>query len=69
VRFGICVPNLGEFTDPRQVAGRARHAEDAAGETVAAIEAAGATWRREGFRPGAGEYQAAVRRVEAGPPS
>ena len=38
-------------------------------ETVAAIEAAGATWWLEGFRPGAGEYQAAVRRVEAGPPS
>jgi alkanesulfonate monooxygenase SsuD/methylene tetrahydromethanopterin reductase-like flavin-dependent oxidoreductase (luciferase family) len=41
----------------------------AAGETVAAIEAAGATWWLEGFRPGAGEYQAAVRRAEAGPPS
>ena len=29
MRFGICVPNLGEFTDPRQVAGLARRAEDA----------------------------------------
>ncbi len=29
VRFGICVPNLGEFSDPRQVADLARRAEDA----------------------------------------
>jgi alkanesulfonate monooxygenase SsuD/methylene tetrahydromethanopterin reductase-like flavin-dependent oxidoreductase (luciferase family) len=26
---GICVPNLGEFADPRQVAGLARRAEEA----------------------------------------
>jgi alkanesulfonate monooxygenase SsuD/methylene tetrahydromethanopterin reductase-like flavin-dependent oxidoreductase (luciferase family) len=29
MRYGICVPNLGEFTDPRQVADLARRAEDA----------------------------------------
>jgi alkanesulfonate monooxygenase SsuD/methylene tetrahydromethanopterin reductase-like flavin-dependent oxidoreductase (luciferase family) len=29
VRYGICVPNLGEFADPRQVAGLARRAEEA----------------------------------------
>jgi alkanesulfonate monooxygenase SsuD/methylene tetrahydromethanopterin reductase-like flavin-dependent oxidoreductase (luciferase family) len=28
MRFGICVPNLGEFTNPRQVADLARRAED-----------------------------------------
>jgi alkanesulfonate monooxygenase SsuD/methylene tetrahydromethanopterin reductase-like flavin-dependent oxidoreductase (luciferase family) len=52
------------------ITGRTQPSEPgAAGETVAAIGAAGATWWLEGFRPGAGEYQAAVRRVEAGPPS
>jgi len=40
-----------------------------ASETVAALAAAGATWWLEGFRPGPGEYDAAVRRIEAGPPS
>ena len=29
MRFGICVPNIGEFVDPRQVAELARRAEDA----------------------------------------
>src|ERR1017187_3063540 len=29
MRYGICVPNLGEFVDPRQVAGLAPRAEDA----------------------------------------
>jgi alkanesulfonate monooxygenase SsuD/methylene tetrahydromethanopterin reductase-like flavin-dependent oxidoreductase (luciferase family) len=28
MRHGICVPNLGEFADPRQVADLARRAED-----------------------------------------
>ncbi|WP_460303939.1 LLM class flavin-dependent oxidoreductase [Actinocorallia aurea] len=38
-----------------------------ASASVAAIEAAGATWWLEGFRPGPGEYAAAVARAEAGP--
>jgi len=29
MHFGICVPNMGEFADPRQVAELARRAEDA----------------------------------------
>ena len=29
MRYGVCVPNLGEFADPRQVAGLARRAEEA----------------------------------------
>ncbi|MBE1537704.1 hypothetical protein [Actinomadura algeriensis] len=29
---------------------------------------AGATWRLEGHRPAPGEYAAALRRIEAGPP-
>jgi hypothetical protein len=29
MRFGICVPNLAEFADPRQVAALARRAERA----------------------------------------
>jgi alkanesulfonate monooxygenase SsuD/methylene tetrahydromethanopterin reductase-like flavin-dependent oxidoreductase (luciferase family) len=37
-------------------------------ETVAALAAAGATWWLEGFRPSPGEYEAAWRRIEAGPP-
>ena len=37
-------------------------------ETVAALAAAGATWWLEGFRPSQGEYGAALRRIEAGPP-
>jgi alkanesulfonate monooxygenase SsuD/methylene tetrahydromethanopterin reductase-like flavin-dependent oxidoreductase (luciferase family) len=163
MRYGICVPNLGEFADPRQVAGLARRAEDAgwdgffvwdhvvfpyggpnevadpwvlltlvamaterirfgplvtpvarrrpgtlarqittldrlsggrlvfgaglgftlpaefgtwgepdqpaaARETVQLIAAAGATWWLEGFRPHAGGHDAALRRIEAGPP-
>ncbi|MFV2177887.1 LLM class flavin-dependent oxidoreductase [Actinomadura sp. LOL_016] len=40
----------------------------AARETVAAIAAAGATWWLEGHRPQPGEYAAALRRIEAGPP-
>ncbi|HSA52975.1 MAG TPA: LLM class flavin-dependent oxidoreductase [Yinghuangia sp.] len=40
----------------------------AAHEVVAAIGAAGATWWLEGFRPAPGEYDAALRRIEAGPP-
>jgi hypothetical protein len=38
-------------------------------ETVASFAAAGATWWLEGFRPAPGEYQAALQRIEAGPPA
>ena len=38
-------------------------------ETVTALAAAGATWWLEGFRPSPGEYGAAHRRIEAGPPA
>ena len=40
----------------------------AARETVEAVGAAGATWWVEGFRPQPGEYDTALRRIEAGPP-
>jgi hypothetical protein len=50
------------------ITGRTSPGEPAqAKETVAAIEAAGATWWLEGFRPAPGEYAAALRRIEAGP--
>jgi alkanesulfonate monooxygenase SsuD/methylene tetrahydromethanopterin reductase-like flavin-dependent oxidoreductase (luciferase family) len=39
-----------------------------AGRTVEPIAAAGATWWLEGFRPQPGEHDAALRRIEAGPP-
>ncbi|MGK8488466.1 LLM class flavin-dependent oxidoreductase [Nocardia asiatica] len=156
MRYGLCVPCLGEFADPRQVAELARRAEesgwdgfyvwdhvvfpfaalevadpwvlltmvaaatervtfgplvtpvarrrtgalarqttsldrlsggrlvlgaglgftgrtpvgqpDAAAATVDAIAAAGATWWLEGFHPGPGQYEEALRRVTAGPP-
>jgi alkanesulfonate monooxygenase SsuD/methylene tetrahydromethanopterin reductase-like flavin-dependent oxidoreductase (luciferase family) len=29
MRYGICVPNLGQFADPRQVGELARRAEEA----------------------------------------
>ncbi|TDC97804.1 LLM class flavin-dependent oxidoreductase [Actinomadura sp. 7K507] len=29
MRYGVCVPNIGEFAEPRQVAGLARRAEEA----------------------------------------
>jgi hypothetical protein len=32
------------------------------------LEAEFGTWWLEGFRPGPGEYDAALRRIEAGPP-
>ena len=51
------------------ITGRTQPAEpDAARETAGSIAAAGATWWLEGFRPGPGEYAAALRRVDAGPP-
>jgi hypothetical protein len=92
MRYGICVPSLGEFADPRQVAGLARRAEEAgwdgdpapfdvvitgqapaleparAADHAASMAAAGATWWLEGFRPRPGEHDAALRRIEAGPP-
>jgi alkanesulfonate monooxygenase SsuD/methylene tetrahydromethanopterin reductase-like flavin-dependent oxidoreductase (luciferase family) len=48
----------------RTPAGRPSEAQ----ETVEPIEAAGATWWLEGFRPSPGEYAVALRRIEAGPP-
>lgn len=68
------VATIGELrssTDPFDVVitGRTLATEPAAArETTAAIAAAGATWWVEGFRPGPGEYAAALRRIEAGPP-
>jgi alkanesulfonate monooxygenase SsuD/methylene tetrahydromethanopterin reductase-like flavin-dependent oxidoreductase (luciferase family) len=51
------------------ITGRTDPAEPAAArDEVSAIEAAGATWWLEGFRPRPGDYAAAVRRIEAGPP-
>jgi alkanesulfonate monooxygenase SsuD/methylene tetrahydromethanopterin reductase-like flavin-dependent oxidoreductase (luciferase family) len=35
---------------------------------VGSIQAAGATWWLEGFRPRPGEYAAALSRIAAGPP-
>lgn len=58
-------------TEPFDVVmtGRTRPDQPAAArETVEAIAAAGATWWLEGFRPQPGEYDAALRRIEAGPP-
>lgn len=37
-------------------------------DVVGSLAAAGATWWVEGFFPAPGEYAAAVRRIEAGPP-
>jgi alkanesulfonate monooxygenase SsuD/methylene tetrahydromethanopterin reductase-like flavin-dependent oxidoreductase (luciferase family) len=105
MRYGICVPNLGQFADPRQVGELARRAEEAgwdgffvwdpfdgdqpsgedpfdvvitgrtrpdqpsaAREVTGAIAAAGATWWLEGFRSQPGEHDAALRRIDAGPP-
>jgi alkanesulfonate monooxygenase SsuD/methylene tetrahydromethanopterin reductase-like flavin-dependent oxidoreductase (luciferase family) len=48
----------------RTAAGDQAAAADQAGQ----VEAAGATWWLEGFRPGPGEYAAALERIEAGPP-
>jgi alkanesulfonate monooxygenase SsuD/methylene tetrahydromethanopterin reductase-like flavin-dependent oxidoreductase (luciferase family) len=51
------------------ITGRTRPEEPtAARETVESFAAAGATWWLEGFRPQPGEHDAAVRRIEAGPP-
>ncbi len=56
MRYGICVPNLGQFADPRQVGELARRAEEAG-------------WDGFFVGPQAGERDAAMRRIEAGPPS
>jgi alkanesulfonate monooxygenase SsuD/methylene tetrahydromethanopterin reductase-like flavin-dependent oxidoreductase (luciferase family) len=42
--------------------------DPAAVERVAEMQAAGATWWLEGFMPKEGEYEAVLRRIEAGPP-
>jgi len=74
MRYGICVPNLGEHrsgTAPFGVVitGRTRPDEpDEAQDTTGAIAVAGATWGLEGFRPRPGEQDAAWRRIDAGPP-
>lgn len=58
-----------DSTDPFDVVMTGRTQPGAMGrELVEPIEAAGATWWLEGFRPQPGEYDAAVRRIEAGPP-
>lgn len=68
------VDTVGEqrdSTDPFDVVITGRTEPDqpaAARDTVEPIAAAGATWWIEGFRPGPGEYDAALRRIEAGPP-
>nr|MDT0664706.1 LLM class flavin-dependent oxidoreductase [Micromonospora sp. DSM 115978] len=65
------VAELRESSDPFDVVITGSTPADRpaqARETVAAVGAAGATWWIEGFRPQPGEYEAALRRVEAGPP-
>ncbi|MDT3445853.1 LLM class flavin-dependent oxidoreductase [Pseudofrankia sp. BMG5.37] len=57
-------------TDPFDVVinGRTPEQRAAARAVVEPIEAAGATWWLEGFRPEPGSYDLALRRIEAGPP-
>jgi alkanesulfonate monooxygenase SsuD/methylene tetrahydromethanopterin reductase-like flavin-dependent oxidoreductase (luciferase family) len=55
--FDVVITGLTPADDP----GRAE-------EVVEPIAAAGATWWLEGFRPQPGDYDAALRRIEAGPP-
>jgi alkanesulfonate monooxygenase SsuD/methylene tetrahydromethanopterin reductase-like flavin-dependent oxidoreductase (luciferase family) len=51
------------------ITGRTRPDQPAmAQDTTGAIAVAGATWWLEGFRPQPGERDAALRRIEAGPP-
>jgi len=51
------------------ITGRTRPDEpDEAKDVTGAIAAAGATWWLEGFRPQPGEHDAALRRIDAGPP-
>ena len=60
-----------DSTDPFDVVmtGRTEAEQPAAArDTVEPLAAAGATWWLEGFRPQPGEYDAALRRIEAGPP-
>jgi hypothetical protein len=60
-----------ESTDPFDVVitGRTPPEQPAAArETAEVIAAAGATSWLEGFRPQSGEHDAALRRIEAGPP-
>jgi alkanesulfonate monooxygenase SsuD/methylene tetrahydromethanopterin reductase-like flavin-dependent oxidoreductase (luciferase family) len=57
-----------DSADPFEVVITGRTTPEAAGETVEPIAAAGATWWLEGFRPQPGEHDAALRRIDAGPP-
>ncbi|WP_007517907.1 LLM class flavin-dependent oxidoreductase [Pseudofrankia saprophytica] len=50
------------------ITGRTAEQPAAARAAVEPIAAAGATWWLEGFRPEPGGYDAALRRIEAGPP-
>ena len=68
------VDTIGEqrtSTDPFDVVITGRTQPDeptAALDTTGPLAAAGATWWVEGFRPQPGDYDAALRRIEAGPP-
>lgn len=60
-----------ESSTPFDMVVTGRTPADRSAETVdkvAAVAAAGATWWLEGFHPGPGEYEQALRRVETGPP-
>jgi alkanesulfonate monooxygenase SsuD/methylene tetrahydromethanopterin reductase-like flavin-dependent oxidoreductase (luciferase family) len=48
--------------------GGTRPGDPAGVAKVAEMQAAGATWWLEGYEPDEGEYAAALRRIEAGPP-
>jgi hypothetical protein len=64
------VGELRDSDDPFDVVitGRTEVDEPAAArDRVKPIEAAGATWWLEGFRPQPGDFDAALRRIEAGP--
>ncbi|SHN46526.1 LLM class flavin-dependent oxidoreductase [Cryptosporangium aurantiacum] len=50
------------------ITGRTPEGGEAAREVVEPIAAAGATWWLEGFRPAPGEWDAAAKRIDAGPP-
>ena len=54
--------------DPFDVVLTGRTEPGSALETVRPLEEAGGTWWLEGFFPGEGQYGAAMRRIEAGPP-
>jgi alkanesulfonate monooxygenase SsuD/methylene tetrahydromethanopterin reductase-like flavin-dependent oxidoreductase (luciferase family) len=65
------VAAVGELRDgsgPFDVVITGRTRPEAAADTTGAIAAAGATWWLEGFRPQPGELDAALWRIESGPP-